>query len=205
MTNEETTEEVLDDSHKQAAEQILVSYHNAQKLAGDTKDNGRKAVDEALRCGVLLNAKKEEIGHGGWLKWLDVYVPELHYRTAQVWMRLAAKTNHDSYLKSANSLRQAYIAVGILPDPVKGQRKRIEGQSKPLKSSNGDTYLALFHELFAEKAIENLIQTNDFGSWQTTELELAIRTIEPLTLVRNRMAYALQQKLTGAEATIDVF
>ena len=61
------------------------------------------------------------------------------------------------------SLREAYVAVGIFPDPVASQRKRLNGESKPLKTSKNGSALSLIHVLKSEKSIEALIQTTDFS------------------------------------------
>jgi hypothetical protein len=58
------------------------------------------------------------------------------------------------------------------------------------KVNGHGSYLTLLHGLFSEKAIEQL-QTDDFSTWNETELQLAIVVLEPLVRVRNRMLEAL--------------
>lgn len=187
------------DADQLAAQEILASYGAMTDLAERTKDGIKRSLEAAIRCGTLLGVQREKVGHGQWNSWLDTYCHEIKIHTAQRYIRLAnAYATHESLLKNAKSKRQGLIAIGMLADPAQGVRKRLDKQSKPLKPAGGESgYLAIFHEFFAEKAIEELVQTADFGAWNERELETAIRTLEPITLVRNRMAHSLSQKLRG--------
>ena len=98
------------------ASQIREAYQNANSLATDAKTIAADAISKAIECGRLLIQQKESLGHGSWLEWLDANVPEISDRTARKYMVLA-KRNHGSDLNDAASLRQAYIATGIIPSP----------------------------------------------------------------------------------------
>ena len=53
-----------------------------------------KAMNHALRCGDLLIKAKATVPHGGWLPWLRQNIV-FSDRTAQAYMRLAAKFGRD--------------------------------------------------------------------------------------------------------------
>ena len=72
------------------AAQIRDAYTQASTYAAAAVAKGRKAVDEAVRCGRLLSEAKAQAGHGNWADWLEANVPEISDRTAEKWMQLAA-------------------------------------------------------------------------------------------------------------------
>ncbi len=101
------------------ATQILEAYRESNRLAEEAKGVASGAVAKALECGQLLLRQKESLGHGSWLEWLDANVPEMTEWTARRYMALA-KRAHVPDLKDAATVRQAYLATGIIPsDPVK--------------------------------------------------------------------------------------
>jgi hypothetical protein len=98
------------------APQIRQAFEDANRLATDARGVAAEAISKALECGRLLVQQKESLGHGSWLEWLDANLPEISDRTARKYMALA-KRNHGSDLTDAASLRQAYLATGIIPAP----------------------------------------------------------------------------------------
>jgi hypothetical protein len=116
------------------ASQILDAYREANQLAEQTKNYASQAIAKAIECGTLLTRQKESLGLGSWLEWLNIHLPEISDSTARRYMRLAktAKAlpnssqtpenqspdqSHVTDLFNAATLRQAYIAAGILPMP----------------------------------------------------------------------------------------
>jgi len=98
------------------ASQIREAYQNANRLATDARAVASDAIAKALECGQLLIQQKESLGHGSWLEWLDANVPEITDRTARRYMALAKRT-HVSVLNDTATVRQAYLATGIIPSP----------------------------------------------------------------------------------------
>lgn len=98
---------------------ILETYRDATRLADEARGVASAAVAKAIECGQLLIRQKETLGHGSWLDWLDANVPEISRWTARRYMALAkgAESNgaHVPHLADATSVRQAYIATGIIP------------------------------------------------------------------------------------------
>lgn len=114
-------------------ELTLVSHinelHNqAESIAKSAKDMANKAVDVAVECGRLLAEQKKAVGHGNWLNWIKDNL-SFSEETVSRYMRLYAKvqeikdiegSGNSSYVANLGklknkTLRQAYIATGILP------------------------------------------------------------------------------------------
>jgi hypothetical protein len=109
------------------AEQINRTYEESVALATQAKDQATTAITKALECGQLLLQQKAALKHGGWLEWLDANCPQISEQTARRYMALS-KRSHVSDLNDAATLRQAYLACGIVhekpktanePDPEK--------------------------------------------------------------------------------------
>lgn len=99
------------------AKQIRSRYDATTQLVKSAKDKSREAVAEAILCGTALNEAKAIVSHGAWEKWLARHCKGVHENTARNYMRLA-KAQHVVDLNRPESLRQAYIAVGILSDSI---------------------------------------------------------------------------------------
>ena len=110
------------------ARDIRSSYDSANGLAKLARNKGREAVAEAILCGNYLNEAKQIIGHGGFLKWLAKHCKAVDRETARRWM-LLAKNCHNSNLGNSNNLRQAYVAIGILPETVAPQLRIADNQT----------------------------------------------------------------------------
>ena len=102
--------------------QIRQAYADANRYASDARGVAVQAIAKAIECGQLLVQQKESLGHGSWLDWLDANLPEMTDRTARRYMALAKRT-HMSDLNNSTTVRQAYLATGILPMPVEKSNK----------------------------------------------------------------------------------
>ena len=114
------------------APQILEAYREATQLAQQSKGYASQAVAKAVECGRLLVRQKESLGHGSWMEWTATNLPDIHHDTIGRYMRVAkaaqdvlpssenekiSNSTRVSNLGNAASLRQAFVAVGILPPP----------------------------------------------------------------------------------------
>lgn len=106
------------------ADQINRSYAESVTLADIAQTHINAALEKVIECGQLLKQQKDSLKHGGWIEWLRANCPDIHERTAQRYMKLA-NTTHVSFLQDASTVRQAYIAAGIMPEPEKPQPKEI--------------------------------------------------------------------------------
>jgi len=103
-------------------------HNQAESIAKSAKDMANKAIDIAVECGRLLTGQKKVVGHGNWLNWIKDNL-SFSEETVSRYMRLYAKAQEIKDIEdSENSshvtnlgklkdktLRQAYIATGILP------------------------------------------------------------------------------------------
>lgn len=94
---------------------INVAFEEAHGIAADATERAKQAIAKAIECGGLLLRQKASLPHGAWLPWLAAHCPQISARTARRYMRLADRT-HVADLDDAKSLRQAYLATGVLPD-----------------------------------------------------------------------------------------
>src|SRR5690554_5121324 len=94
---------------------INTAFHEARGIAADATTRAKHAIAKAVECGGLLLRQKESLPHGAWLPWLAEQCPDISARTARRYMRLAERT-HVANLEDASSLRQAYLATGVLPE-----------------------------------------------------------------------------------------
>lgn len=111
------------------ASQIRETYTESIRLAQEAKNYVSDAVVKAVECGRLLIQQKEGLQHGGWLDWVHDNLSDISYETLARYMRVAKSINelqgkeangdlsHVTNLENPSSLRQAYIALGILPQP----------------------------------------------------------------------------------------
>ena len=75
-------------------------------------------IQKAITCGEHLIEAKKMMDHGQWRSWLADNCKGICVKTATNYMRLAnANGEHVADLSKAKSLRQAYVAAGIISKP----------------------------------------------------------------------------------------
>lgn len=166
---------------REHANQILNSYRAAIEAAGHAKTKGQHAVQLALATGALLLIREEEVGHGDWLTWFRKYCPEIGKKTAQRWMKLAEKSasadfKNDivSLLKEAKTCKQAYLAVGMIPD----EEKNTTGKEPA-------TFLSMLLDLRDSSQFKALAD-DDLSGWTEEDLEAVDDAFSPLLVQRDR-------------------
>ena len=117
------------------ASQIRQTYVEANALAEKAKGYASEAVAKAIECGQLLLQQKQALGHGSWLEWVSENLVDISYETLARYMRVAkavrnaqlpssagegggSKLSPVTNLENAQTLKHAYIALGILPSPA---------------------------------------------------------------------------------------
>ena len=127
------------------SEAINVAYATAQTLAGSAREKAQHAIAAAIDCGTLLERQKASLPHGEWLDWLGVNCPEICDRTARRYIRLANRT-HVSDLSDAHSLRKAYLATGVLPEPAPREAAEPDANTPVIKFTKGlDQFRRWYH------------------------------------------------------------
>jgi hypothetical protein len=176
--------------HQYCADEILVRYKEATRLAGETSEIGSQAVAEALRCGQMLVAKREEIGKGKkWGTWLGIYLPEMHIRKVQRWMQMVERATLVSpddpalLLKDSKDCKAAYVALGILP----------EKDGTPSNGKGSTTFLDL---LIAFRQSKQFDATKvALSEWPEHDLKAVVDAFDPVIELRDQIAEALSAKL----------
>lgn len=95
---------------------INAAFATARTAADSATHEARAAITAAVQCGDLLTRQKASVPHGAWLAWLAAHCPAISAETARRYMRLS-KRSQVTDLTDATSLRQAYLATGVLPEP----------------------------------------------------------------------------------------
>ena len=114
------------------ADQIRQAHIDAVTIAEHAKGYASEAVAKAIECGQLLIQQKEALGHGSWMEWQTENLPDIKRETVRKYMQVAKAargslpapesdagqiTTSGGNLKNAASLRQAFVAIGLLPEP----------------------------------------------------------------------------------------
>jgi hypothetical protein len=111
---------------------------HAARHAQSAVQSAASAVVYAWGCGKLLEAAKARVGHGKFDKWREQNLGKevMSQRTSQRYMKLAKDwENVEALLEWHPTLRQAYIASGVLPappdrqHPVDGDREAAKRQA----------------------------------------------------------------------------
>lgn len=152
-------------------ESIATTWREATALASEASDKGRAAILKARECGQHLKTAKANVGHGNWLAFLanSNHGWNISDETARKWMMLADLP--DEALESLQSLKQAYLALGILPQSQRekgAQTARAEGQ-KWLSSVLG-----------AWEAISHRIEKKPIADWPQTQRITLKEKLKPL-------------------------
>lgn len=103
---------------KSLAAEINHLYTQAMESAGDASFHAGAAAKRVLQCGLKL-AEAKAAHPGEFLDWLKAHCPRIGERTAQRFMACARKyptALSDGSLEH-QSVKELYLAVGILPEP----------------------------------------------------------------------------------------
>lgn len=118
---------------KQYAEELNQLQTDIESNDALSIKHGKAALELALKAGGVLIEAKKLVKHNDWEKWLSENVKGISIRTAQNYMKLAkkaAETQYIALLTEAESLRQAYICVGIIKEKINTEQTGTE-QSTP--------------------------------------------------------------------------
>lgn len=118
------------------APRIIFYGGEASRLSTATIQSGALAIILAWACGTALNIAKTKLPHGKFGPWRAELLRTAVFdvRTAQRYMELAKKYDCVKDLTEWKpSLRQAYLACGILPAPSKSEKpadKNLEARAR---------------------------------------------------------------------------
>ena len=132
---------------------INAAYLAARAAADNATDQARAAITSAVECGNLLLRQKASLPHGAWLPWLAQYCPDISAETARRYMRLS-KRSQVTDLTDATSLRQAYLATGVLPEPPPRDNDTPDANTPLVTFTRGlDQFPRWFHRRTEDKPL----------------------------------------------------
>ena len=174
--------------------QINELHAQAETIANSAKAQAGKAVEIAIECGRLLTLQKKQTEHGEWIAWIKSNC-RFSEDTAQNYMRLFRRVSQLTKLEDKNagggktetvrfienlkakSIRQAYIATGILPE---AQKPDVDGKSTPIVTHvKHIDFLVLWYR----KTIEH----KPAKDWNFIEREALINDLTPLMEIYNEL------------------
>lgn len=148
---------------------IADTYAESVRLAGMAKDHAKEAIGKAIECGQYLIEAKAAAGSGNWRAWLDAHVRQVSHDTATRYMKLA-DIPYDQ-LKDAYSLRQAYIAAGIL--------ERGGGSTGHInRDPEGTNWISILSGFTIK--IEQLFDKRPMAEWEDADRQLFIERARPV-------------------------
>ena len=133
---------------------INAAFTTARTAADSATNEARAAITAAVQCGDLLTRQKASVPHGTWLDWLAAHCPDISAETARRYMRLSKRSQVPD-LTDATSLRQAYLATGVLPEPPPSDDDTTPDANAPLVTfTRGlDQFRRWFHRRTEEKPL----------------------------------------------------
>jgi hypothetical protein len=154
---------------------IIETYDESVRLAGMAKEHALQAIQKVIECGQYLIEAKTSVGHGRWYAWYDNHIANRNHgsdftiRTATKYMRLA-ETPADQ-LKDAYSIRQAYIAAGIL-EQGGGHSNHIN------RDPDGTNWISILSGFTIK--VEQLFDRRPIHEWQESDRQLFIERARPV-------------------------
>ena len=126
-----TPEDLTCLSDAQLCEKIRNSDRQATGMANIAQQAIKQSVGHVIEAGRALITAKARLQHGEWEAWLNSNLPEISRSSISRYMAAAERICHVTNFDEIKSVRQAYIACGILKEPPAGKKK------KSVKASNG--------------------------------------------------------------------
>ena len=132
---------------------INAAFATARTAADSATNEARHAITAAVQCGDLLTRQKASVPHGTWLDWLAAHCPDISAETARRYMRLS-KRSQVTDLTDATSLRQAYLATGVLPEEPPRDNDTPDANAPVVTFTRGlDQFRRWFHRRTEDKPL----------------------------------------------------
>lgn len=155
-------------------EELWSQYDEAHVAASEATRNAGKAVALALRCGRSFRAVRHFAGKDGDFRAIiREAIPELPDATIDRWIKMEERSG--DLLSNPHALRQAFLSIGLLPEPEPVETSREE---KPWWN-----YVA--HLGRAERAIRDQVQ--DFETLTPWQKETLKKRLQPLVEIYGRL------------------
>lgn len=152
------------------------------------KIQATKAIELTVECGKLLIAQKKNAGHGKWEEWVNTNC-EFNTVTAWRYMRLSQKigieekSSNLSHIKDLNigspkTLRQAYIATGILTEAPKLAKTEVDDSTV--------SYIKHIDQIV--HWYKDLIEQKPLRDWSLVERKAVINDLKPIVQIFNELS-----------------
>lgn len=151
-------------------EKIESTYREATTLAAFAAKKGKEAILKARECGQYLIEARENAPHKKLKPWLMSHVTFMNYETACRWVRLAETPLEE--LENSLSVRQAYIAAGILPE----SKNTTSGATN--RDPDGTNWIGVLDRLTI--SVEKIFDSRPVSTWQESERNMFIERARPM-------------------------
>lgn len=122
---------LADYTESQLVAEITSCDQNAQAMAAAVKQGSATALEFALRAGHALLEARQRCKHGQWSAWLEKNAPSISPDQDSRYRALAERTPHVRNLDEIRTIREAYIACGIIKGSTKSSAATVAPASKP--------------------------------------------------------------------------
>jgi hypothetical protein len=162
--------------------EIQKAIREAKEAVDVTMAHVEMAVGKVINAGRKLLAMRGQIEHGQWMAWIEENVSsvlEVSYHTTRNWMKLAEfAERRGADLDNAQTVRQAYMLAGILPEP----------ESTEGGNSTQGNYLV--HVARLERAIKAQIEARPLEKWSREDRSVLKKRLEPLVAIFEKLGAA---------------
>ena len=180
---------------------INSGYETTRSAVHSAKQHNANALAGALRTGALLSEVHRREGKSGFGPWVQKNCPELPLSTAYRYWTLARKFPHVRTDKEIVGLRQAYVAVGIIPEkPAEKKKKAPDLTVVPTPTGTDVLTRVQSNRAFLGAELGRVNPTNMDAAARTALLAEINALIDQLSAVREAISRAVQMVVGDATA-----
>ncbi len=140
------------------AQKIEGHHEQAKTFAGHVAAAARMSLEAALNAGRALLAAKAKVDHGEWTKWVQEHVHSLSSDQASRYMQLARQFPHVRNSDKLRTVREAYLACGVIKEPAKKATHVAVARVKKAPALSPSDFVSRFQSMrgFFEHALPGL-------------------------------------------------
>jgi hypothetical protein len=171
------------------SQQINQSVGRVNAGAVNVKSTFIEYANEVIKCGLLLDKSKEEVGHGGWESWIKENI-NLSREQADLYIR--CYNNYPQGVKSieeirgATNLKQLGYAGGVWNIPEGFSSKQI---ARTDKQTFTDYVIGFTKKAFPEwhDKWEEELKIRPLSAWRDDDRSQTLEQIKPLYMELKRI------------------
>ena len=130
MESQDTQSDLEKLSDAQLGEEIRRNDHFACTLAHTAQSAIKRSMEMVIVAAKALLEAKGRCAYGEWQDWQKVHLPEIPRSRISRYLAVAERISHVRNLNAIKSVRQLYIAVEIIKEPGKRERKPASADAK---------------------------------------------------------------------------